>query len=103
MLRSKSYRVLLVLAAAIGVVATVAAWGSLNSWGVPVLPVAGVIIASRSFAAGHLGPSAGRGVKAGAPTKPIELPGIVLAALASVGLGLVLSPEEGWCSVRRLR
>ncbi len=33
------------------------------------------------------------GFKAGAPTKPIDLPGIVLAALASVGLGMVLGPE----------
>lgn len=52
---------------------------------------------------GIWGPSAGRGVKAGAPTKPIELSGVVLAGLVSVGLGLVLGPEEGWCSVRRLR
>ena len=29
----------------------------------------------------------------GAPTQPIELPGILLAALATLGLGLVLAPE----------
>ena len=29
----------------------------------------------------------------GAPTQPIELPGILLAALATLGLGLVLGPE----------
>jgi H+/Cl- antiporter ClcA len=29
----------------------------------------------------------------GAPTRPIELPGILLAALATLGLGLVLGPE----------
>jgi len=29
----------------------------------------------------------------GAPTQPIELPGVLLAALATLGLGLVLGPE----------
>src|SRR5262249_57183542 len=29
----------------------------------------------------------------GAPTRPIELPGVVLAAFATLGLGLVLGPE----------
>ena len=29
----------------------------------------------------------------GAPTLPIELPGVLLAATATLGLGLVLGPE----------
>ena len=29
----------------------------------------------------------------GSPTRPIELPGVVLAAFATLGLGLVLGPE----------
>ena len=33
------------------------------------------------------------GLKTGPPTTPIQLPGVILAALASIGLGLVLGPE----------
>ena len=94
LLQSKRYRVLLVLASVIGVIVSVASWGFLELWPLPVLAVAGVIVA---FAIVRLPGTGGHqpseGVKAGGPTKPIELPGVVLAALASVGLGLVLGPE----------
>ena len=34
------------------------------------------------------------GLKAGGPpTRPIDLPGVLLAAMATLGLGLVLGPE----------
>ena len=33
-----------------------------------------------------------KGLSAG-PTQPIEVPGVILAALASIGLGLVIGPE----------
>jgi H+/Cl- antiporter ClcA len=119
LLRSKNYRVLLVLASVLGVVVSVAAWGFLELihytqqwvykelpgdlgfgrvptwWPLPVLAVAGVLVA---FAIIRLPGTGGHqpadGVKTGGgPTKPIELPGVVLAALASVGLGMVLGPE----------
>ena len=118
LIRTKSYGVLLVLAAVIGVLVSVASWGFLELihyiqqwvftdlpsglgfdtvptwWPLPVLGVAGVII---SFAIVRL-PGRGvhepaEGLKAGPPTKPIDLPGVGLAALASIGLGLVLGPE----------
>ena len=65
-------------------------------WWYPiVLGIAGVIIA---FAIVRL-PGAGGHVPAqglqvgGGPTEPTELPGIALAGLATMGLGLVLGPE----------
>jgi H+/Cl- antiporter ClcA len=118
LIRSKDYRVLLVFAALIGVVVSVASWAFLEAihyiqqwvyqdlpsdlgfdsvpswWPLPVLGVAGVIVA---FAIARLpgrgGHEPAEGLKAGPPTKPIELPGVVLAALAAVGLGMVLGPE----------
>src|SRR4029453_3603836 len=38
-------------------------------------------------------PPPAEGLKTGPPTTPVELPGVLLAALASIGLGLVLGPE----------
>jgi H+/Cl- antiporter ClcA len=118
LLRSKGFRRLLVLSAVIGVMVSLAAWCFLESihalqqgvyedlpdalgfsaqpwwWPVPVLASAGLIIA---FAVvrlpGHGGHSPASGLESGPPTTPIELPGVLLAALASIGLGLVLGPE----------
>jgi H+/Cl- antiporter ClcA len=106
------------MAAVIGVVVSVAGWGFLELlhliqqwvyvdlpsglgfgsvpwwWPVPVLGVAGVVIA---FAVARLPGRGGHipseGLKTGPPTTPVELPGVLLAALASIGLGLVLGPE----------
>jgi H+/Cl- antiporter ClcA len=62
-------------------------------WSLPVCAVGGLITA---LAIVRL-PGAGGHVPAHglvpSPTQPIELPGVVLAALASVGFGLVLGPE----------
>ena len=118
LLRSKDYRVLLVLAAVIGVVVSLASWGYLELihylqqwlykdlpsglslspvptwWPLPVLAVASVPIA---FALARMPGSGGHkpaeGLKAGPPTQPIELPGVLLASLASIGFGMVLGPE----------
>ena len=118
LLRSKNYRVLLLLAAVLGVVVSLASWGFLELihytqqwvykelpgdlgfgkvpvwWPLPVLGVAGVLVAFAIVRLPGTGHQPSEGLKTGAgPTQPIELPGVVLAALASVGLGLVLGPE----------
>jgi H+/Cl- antiporter ClcA len=112
--------VLLAIAAIVGIVVSLAAWcfvelvyqmqrelyhhlpsavGYHNGpplwWSLPILGIAGVITA---FAIVRL-PGGGGHVPAeglkvgGAPTRPIKLPGIILAALASIGMGLVIGPE----------
>jgi len=119
LVRSKQYRVLLVLAAVIGVLVSLASWGFLELvhyiqvgvyddlpsdlgydtapwwWPLPWLALAGVLTA---FAIVRLPGRGGHvpsdGLKTGgAPTQPIDLPGVLLAALATLGLGLVLGPE----------
>ncbi len=115
---SKDYRILLVLAAIIGVLVSLASWGFLELthemqvwvykdlpsglgfngvpawWPVPVLGMAGLVVA---FAVTRLpgggGHQPSEGLKAGPPTQPVDLPSLLLAAVASVGLGLVLGPE----------
>ncbi|MGA7417603.1 MAG: chloride channel protein [Acidimicrobiales bacterium] len=118
LLRSRDYRVLLALAALIGVLVSLASWGYLELihylqqwlykdlpsgldlspvptwWPLPVLAVASVPIA---FALARMPGSGGHkpaeGLKAGPPTQPNQLPGVVLASLASIGFGMVLGPE----------
>ena len=107
------------LAALIGVVVSTASWGFLELvyvvqhwvyedipdalgydvapswWPLPWLALAGLLTA---FAVERL-PGRGGHVPAeglktgGAPTRPVELPGVLLAATATLGLGLVLGPE----------
>jgi H+/Cl- antiporter ClcA len=116
-MRTREFRALLVLAAGVGVVASAVAWGFLQLvfhmqgwvfddlpeafgygsaplwWSLPVLAIAGVIVA---FAIARLPGQGGhvpaRGLNP-SPTQPIELPGVVLAGAATIGLGLVLGPE----------
>ena len=64
-------------------------------WPLPWVALAGLLTA---FAVvrlpGHGGHVPADGLKAGGPpTRPIDLPGVLLAALATLGLGLVLGPE----------
>jgi H+/Cl- antiporter ClcA len=69
-------------------------FGSMPAWWpVPVLALAGLLtgLAIR-FLPGTGGHSPAGGFQPGIP-KPVELPGIVLAALAGLGLGVVLGPE----------
>ena len=111
--------VLCAFAAAVGVVVSLAAWcflelvhqiqnGVFNDlpgdmgyhsapwwWLLIVLAVAGLVTAlavERLPGRGGHVPSHGLQV-GGPPVQPIDLPGIVLAALASVGLGVVVGPE----------
>jgi chloride channel protein, CIC family len=117
-LRTKKYLVLLVLAAVLGVVisflvywflkliADIQAWvftdlpkglgfhGEPPWWPLLPLAVAGVIVgAVIRYLPGRGGHSPADGFKAGGVAQANELPGIFLAALASLGLGAVVGPE----------
>jgi H+/Cl- antiporter ClcA len=135
-MRDRRFVALLVLAAIVGVVASLAAWGFLEGlheiqdgvfddlpdalgydsapiwWPLPWLAVAGVVVA---FAIVRL-PGRGGHVPAdglnATPSQPIEVPGVLLAAFAGIGLGIVLGPEAplialggglGFLAVRMLR
>jgi H+/Cl- antiporter ClcA len=119
LIRSKRYPVLLLIAAVIGapisalaylflyVVGKLQHWfftslprelgfhGEPLWWPVPLLAIAGLLVALAirylPGTAGH-SPADGFSAKHGAPV-PAELPGIVLAALATLALGAVLGPE----------
>ena len=119
MIRSRQYRVLLVFAAIVGVIVSLASWAFLELvhaiqvgvyddlpgelgfdsvpwwWPLPWLALAGVVtaIAITRFpgTGGHV-PAKGL-ASGGGPTQPIELPGVLIAALATLGLGMVLGPE----------
>ena len=119
LLRSRPYVMLLVLAAVVGVPVSAVAWGFLALvsklqgwiftslphglgfhteplwWPIPPLVLAGLLVALTirylPGTGGH-SPADGFNAKAGAPT-PVQLPGIILAALATLSLGAVLGPE----------
>jgi H+/Cl- antiporter ClcA len=110
--------VLLLLAAVVGTVVSLAAWGFLELvqqiqvgvftdlprslgyesgapqwWPLPILAVAGAIAAAAILLLpGGGGHEPAHGLSAGA-SQPSYLPGVVLAALATLGLGAVLGPE----------
>jgi H+/Cl- antiporter ClcA len=118
-IRSRRFLGLLALAAVVGLVVSFAAWGLLELvhqiqvgvftdlpkdlgydhgapmwWYVLVLGIAGAVTA---FAIVYLPGTGGhlpaKGLQASGFTTPIELPGVLLAAFATIGLGLVLGPE----------
>jgi H+/Cl- antiporter ClcA len=121
LIRSRQYRVILVFAAIIGVVVSLAAWAFLELvhgiqvgvyedlpgdlgfdavpwwWPLPWLAMAGlftaIAITRLPGTGGHVPANGLAG--GGHPTQPIELPGVLLAALATLGLGS--------CSDRRRR
>jgi H+/Cl- antiporter ClcA len=118
-LRSRSYLALPALAAVIGVPISAVAYGFLALvdklqpwiftnlpdglgfhgtppwWPLPALALAGLLVAlTLRYLPGTGGHSPADGLQAGAPPpKPIDLPGVVLAALATLSLGAVLGPE----------
>jgi H+/Cl- antiporter ClcA len=116
-MRSREFRALIVLAGLLGVVASVVAWGFLELvfhmqgwvfddlpdalgyestpvwWPLPILAIAGVLVALViDRLPGEGGHVPADGLKA-SPTLPIQLPGVILAGIATIGLGLVLGPE----------
>lgn len=117
-LTSRRFLALLLIAAVVGVGVSFAAWGFLELihqinlwvfkdipsdvgyahgapqwWSLPVTAIAGVIVAGAIvFLPGTGGHVPAYGLQPGAP-QPIELPGILATALASIGLGLVIGPE----------
>lgn len=119
LLRSRSYLALLTLAAIIGVPISAAAYGFLALvtrmqgwiftdlpkavgfqseplwWPIPPLVLAGVLVGlTIRYLPGRGGHSPADGFKAGAgPPTPAELPGVILAAFATLSLGVVLGPE----------
>jgi H+/Cl- antiporter ClcA len=119
-LLSKGFLVLLVIAAVVGVAVSLAAWcfvelvyqlqqelyhhlpaalgyqhGPPRWWSLPILAIAGVLAAlAITRLPGNGGHIPAGGLKVGGPpTQPIELPGIMLAGLISIGFGLVIGPE----------
>jgi H+/Cl- antiporter ClcA len=117
---SRKFAGLLVLAALVGIVVSLAAWcfveliyqiqrelythlpnalgyvhGPPVWWSLPILALAGLISAFAIVRlpgnGGHI-PAEGLRV-GGGPAQPIELPGIILAALATIGMGTVIGPE----------
>jgi len=117
-LRSRSYVGLLVLAAVLGVPVSAAAYGFLALvsglqewlftelpealgfdgapwwWPLPLLALAGALVGlTIRYLPGRGGHSPADGFKAGGVPSPSELPGIAIAALATLSLGAVLGPE----------
>jgi H+/Cl- antiporter ClcA len=117
-LRSRSYVGLLVLAAVLGVPISAAAWGFLAVvsglqdwvltdlpralgfqgaplwWPLPMVTLAGVLVGlTIRYLPGRGGHSPADGFKAGGVPSPGEIPGIAIAALAGLSLGVVLGPE----------
>jgi H+/Cl- antiporter ClcA len=117
MLRSRSFVVLLVFAAVVGVFVSLASWGLLELihqiqlavfsdlpdalgfatvptwWPIPIVVLAGLPVAFAIVKLpGEGGHVPANGLKMGS-TEPNMVPGIALAALATLGLGLVLGPE----------
>jgi len=118
-LRSRSYLTLLILAAIVGAPISAAAYGFLALvtkmqgwiftdlpkalgfhgeplwWPVPPLLLAGLLVGlTIRYLPGNGGHSPADGFKAGeGPPLPAELPGVILAAFATLSLGVVLGPE----------
>ena len=116
-MRQRGFLAVLLLAAIVGVVASAAAFGFLELnhalrpwvyddlpdalgfetrpdwWALPVLAIAGLLAAVAMVKLPGIGGHIPANGLSPAPTEPIELPGVLCAALASIGLGVVLGPE----------
>lgn len=118
-LLSRGFLVLLAIAGIVGVAVSLAAWcfvelvyqiqqelyhhlpsavgyahGPPVWWSVPILAIAGAITAlAITRLPGEGGHVPAEGLKVGSQVLPIQLPGIILAGLASIGMGAVVGPE----------
>jgi H+/Cl- antiporter ClcA len=117
-LRSRGYVALLAIAAILGVPLAAGAWGFLQAaaqlqkavytdlprglgfhrvplwWPLPLLAVAGLLVAATiRWLPGNAGHEPSGGFKNSGPAAARDLPGILVAALASLGLGAVIGPE----------
>ncbi|WP_405874499.1 chloride channel protein [Streptomyces sp. NBC_00005] len=118
LVRSRGYAVLLLIAAVLGVPISAAAFGFLalvnelqsltytdlpkalgfhgtpSWWPVPLLAVAGLLVGPIvRYLPGNGGHEPAHGFVPSGPTPTANLPGVALAALASLGLGAVIGPE----------
>jgi H+/Cl- antiporter ClcA len=118
LLRSRSYVQLLVIAGILGVPVSAAAYGFLKLvdylqqeifthlphglgfstepvwWPLPVLAVGGILTGlAIQYLPGNGGASPADGFKVHRPPTPVQLPGVALAALATLIFGAVLGPE----------
>jgi H+/Cl- antiporter ClcA len=118
MLKTRSYVQLLVIAAIIGVPVSALAFGFLKLvsllqgwlfsslpkalgfagtpvwWPLPLLALSGLLVGlTLTYLPGTGGHLPAEGFKAGGAPSPAELPGVALAALATLSLGAVLGPE----------
>jgi H+/Cl- antiporter ClcA len=117
-LRSRAYIRLLVVAAILGVPISAAAYGFLALytylqkelfihlphglgfstvpawWPLPMLVIGGVLTAlAIRYLPGNGGPSPAPGFGVHPPPTPVQLPGVILASLASLAFGAVIGPE----------
>jgi H+/Cl- antiporter ClcA len=118
-MRSKPFIVLLVIVSVVGVIVSLASWCFLELiyqitrelythlphalgydngpplwWPIPILAIAGVIVAlAITRLPGNGGHIPAKGLASGDPPKPIDLPGIILAGLVSISFGIVIGPE----------
>ncbi|GAA2634012.1 hypothetical protein GCM10010425_38410 [Streptomyces spororaveus] len=118
LVRTRGYIRLLVMAAVLGVPISVGAYGFLALvdalqpwtytdlpkalefrktppwWPLPLLAIAGLLVgATICYLPGIGGHKPAEGLSVAGPPKPRELPGILIAAVATLGLGAVLGPE----------
>ncbi len=117
-LRERSYLSVLVLGAAIGIPVAIAAYfflqliaetqqyvfadlptdlgfqGEPTWWPVPLLVLSGLLVAlTIRHLPGTAGHEPAEGFKSSGAVRPIDLPGIIIAAFATLSLGVVLGPE----------